>query len=65
MEFQQLPDEPFYAASIIKVPIKRGEEGRLSLADLITVRPEDRAGGSGVLAGTLDSPRELSILCLC
>lgn len=52
--FFHRPDEPFYAASIIKIPIMaaafdQASRGRLSLSERIVVRGEDMATGSGVL----------------
>ncbi len=48
------PDEPYYPASTIKVPImvevfRQAHLGRLSLADEIALSPEDQVTGSGVL----------------
>ncbi len=48
------PNDQFTAASVIKVPImmtafREAREGRLRLDDSITLRKEDKVGGSGVL----------------
>lgn len=48
------PDEPYYPASTIKVPImvevfRQAHAGRLSLADEAVLTPEDQVTGSGVL----------------
>jgi len=64
-EFLHNPDERFYAASIIKVPImaavyEQAFHGKLALSDKIVVRAEDMVGGSGVL-GSLSPNLELSI----
>ncbi|MBX6722558.1 MAG: serine hydrolase, partial [Dactylosporangium sp.] len=47
-------DEPFYAASVIKVPVmvavyREAARGRFRLSDRVRLRPDDRVGGSGVL----------------
>ncbi|MGZ6503252.1 MAG: serine hydrolase [Tumebacillaceae bacterium] len=64
-EFLYQPEERFYAASIIKVPImaavyEQASQGTLSLSEKIVVRAEDMVGGSGVL-GSLSPNLELSI----
>jgi beta-lactamase class A len=48
------PDEPFYPASTIKVPImvevfRQAHLGRVALSDEIALSPEDQVTGSGVL----------------
>lgn len=48
------PDEPYYPASTIKVPImvevfRQAHLGRLALSDEIPLLPEDQVTGSGVL----------------
>lgn len=48
------PDEPYYPASTIKVPImvevfRQAHLGRLALSDEIALLPEDQVTGSGVL----------------
>jgi len=47
-------DQPFPAASLVKIPIlvacfKAAEEGRLDLSEKHVLRRQDRVGGSGVL----------------
>lgn len=64
-EFLYQPDQRFYAASIIKVPImaavyEQACVGTLSLSEKIALRAEDMVGGSGVL-GSLSPGLELSI----
>jgi beta-lactamase class A len=53
-EFVHNPDEEFYAASIIKIPIMAAvfaqvNEGKRSLSDKIQVRSEDIVSGDGIL----------------
>ena len=48
------PQEPFYAASVIKLPImvevfRQAAAGRFALADRRVLRAEDQVGGSGIL----------------
>ncbi len=48
------PDEEFFSASVIKVPVmvavyREIDEGKLSLSDTFTTRPEDWASGAGSL----------------
>lgn len=48
-------DEPFVAASVIKLPImvavyREAARGRFRLSDKVRLRPDDQVGGSGVLA---------------
>ncbi|MFC5650344.1 serine hydrolase [Paenibacillus solisilvae] len=52
--FFHQPDESFYAASIIKVPIMSAvfdqvEKGRISLSEKMVVRAQDMVTGSGIL----------------
>ncbi|WP_226376817.1 serine hydrolase [Oceanobacillus halotolerans] len=52
--FTEQADRPFYAASIIKIPImitvfKRYEDGAFTLSDKLSLKREDMVGGSGVL----------------
>jgi len=47
-------DQPFPAASLVKIPImvacfKAAQEGRLDLSEKHVLRREDRVGGSGIL----------------
>jgi beta-lactamase class A len=53
--FEHLPDLPFIAESVIKVPIMAAvyaacAQGHLSLDERIPLRREDQVGGSGVLS---------------
>lgn len=58
----------FHAASTIKVPVlallfKDAQEGKLDLHKKITVKPDNRVGGSGILQ-SLDPTLELSLFDL-
>jgi len=65
------PDERFPAASIIKIPIlvevlRQAEMGRLRLDERITIRPQDKVGGFGILKelGSLEALSLLDLLTL-
>ncbi len=52
--WSHLPDESFYAASVIKIPIMMAayeahHQGDFSMEDELTLRAEDIVGGAGVL----------------
>ena len=62
------PAEPFYAASVIKLPImvevfRQAQAGRFALGDRRVLRAEDQVGGSGILQD-LSPGLELSIIDL-
>lgn len=67
-------DEPFPAASVIKVPVmaevyRQCQEGALRLSDVVEMAPEDVVGGSGVMQlltpGLRLSVRDLVELMIC
>ena len=63
--FAYNPEETFYAASIIKVPVmaavfEQQWQGNLTLADQVVVRYEDQVGGSGILQNLMPGT-ELSL----
>lgn len=63
--FAYNPEETFFAASIIKVPLmaavfEQQWQGNLTLADKVVVRYEDQVGGSGILQNLMPGT-ELSL----
>jgi beta-lactamase class A len=67
------PDEQFFAASIIKIPVmvavyRKVDEGELSLSQMVEIKEEDWAAGAGWLqwerAGTKQSVGDLLLLMM-